>query len=454
MKIATKRKSKANQDEMAERHFKKHKENLRRKALEIKKANDKKKNKPKGNWKKSRPKLSPKRQKKAEAIKLDKNENYQKYQAEREAVEAERIAYAERMLEAQKERQRIKPDRFKDEYELTTYFSSEANCYAELEKMIWPDGVPTCPHCKGKETYQYERKRILRKGDPKYEISLQLYGCAKCRRQFTFTTKTRFSNLRMPMSKFFYLLINENVSSKKLTIKEAKRKISRSGKTSLYQLHKIRAYAFTQEFLKIEEGSTVSIDTTAVFGKNVNRHDQYKLSKKEIFKQSAQVLTIKQNNGPTIMLLVPNLTRRTMEAVILAYVPKSCSIYTDEHTSFKRLRDLGYDHHSVNHSLGEHGRGEVSSNGAESVHGAFKPALAAHFNCFKILQLFVNAFVDEKNAENYQYTVEEKFLNSLQNYLNAEKQPKVKSNNGHILKLALQKAKALTIQPETLAEAA
>lgn len=457
MKIAKNRKPKANQDEMAERIFKKHKENLRREALRIKKAEQAKKKKKKGNWKKKKsPNLSPARQKKKDALKRDKDQNYLQYQAERKATKAERVAYQKEMLDAKEIRQQIKPDRFRNEQQLSKYFQSEANCFAELKELIWPDGIPTCPHCKDKKTYTYKRKRVLRKGDPDNEISLPLYGCAKCRKQFTLTTGTMFSNLNMPLNEVFYLLMNENVSSKKLTLKEINRKISRSGKTALFHLHKIRAYAFTQEIFKIEEGSTVSIDTTAVFGKNMNRHDQFKLSKPEIYKRSAQVLTIKQNNGVTIMLLVPNLTRRTMEAIILAYVPKSCIVYTDEHKSFKNLYKLGYEHHTVNHSLGEHGRGKVSSNGSESVHGAFKPALDAHFNCFKkpYLQLFANAVVFEKNAENFKLTVEEKFLLSLQNLIHAGKQPKVKANDNTIIKTAFQKAKALTMYPPKFAKAA
>ena len=74
---------------------------------------------------------------------------------------------------------------------------------------------------------------------------------------------------------------------------------------------------------------------------------------------------IHERDGDVLTAVVPNVKRRTLEAVILEKVLKGSTISTDELRSYHALKGHGYAHGTVNHSAGEYVKGDIHVNSLE-----------------------------------------------------------------------------------------
>lgn len=86
--------------------------------------------------------------------------------------------------------------------ELKKQIPHEASCRMFFEKLIWPEGR-FCPHCRCSRSYKLKGARS-RAG---------LYECARCKRQFTVTTKTPMHSTKLPLWKWLlamYYMINSS----------------------------------------------------------------------------------------------------------------------------------------------------------------------------------------------------------------------------------------------------
>jgi transposase-like protein len=79
------------------------------------------------------------------------------------------------------------------------------------------------------------------------------------------------------------------------------------------------------------------------------------------------VLGLLQRNGEVVLHLLPNVQQKTIQPIIQQTVQAGSLIYTDEYNVYDRLQQWGYDHKSVNHSIGEFARDE-DGDGFHEVH--------------------------------------------------------------------------------------
>ena len=87
-----------------------------------------------------------------------------------------------------------------------------------------------------------------------------------------------------------------------------------------------------------------------------------------------------RGTGRSWAMCLPNRKGTTLLQVIKERVAAGSLICSDEFSSYKRLRTLGFDHRSVNHSEAEYVRLDsdlvsVTTNGIEGFWGNFKVAL-------------------------------------------------------------------------------
>lgn len=359
--------------------------------------------------------LTPYQQKLKAAMKLDLEINKDKYAEERKQLKAETKAYQKKIKADKAARLKANPPKFKNVDAGVTYFSDDKNCKATLEEAHKINGVLHCAYCKHNKVYRMARGN---------------FKCAHkdCRRQFSVTTNTFLSKSKICITKVFKILLRDINNTTKYKVIELENEYSFAHTTAIRLLHNIRSTAFNQSLFKIEENSRVSADTTGIIGSDRNRHDKDKKGLKKLYKEAMQALTMKQENGNVIIEMVANLSTSSMRFGIRKNVPSSCIITTDTHRGFWFLTKDGYVHHMVNHNLGEHARGRISSNGAESVHAAIKAALQARFNSVnkKYLQQFINAIVFTKNTK-HSLGCEEQFNLALQGIVTTAKPIKTKA---------------------------
>ena len=80
---------------------------------------------------------------------------------------------------------------------LAQHFSNEDKAREFLEKLRWPDG-PECPHCgEIDNAYRLEPKPSKKDGKNKH-VRAGVWKCGGCRKQFTVTVGTIFSDSHIP----------------------------------------------------------------------------------------------------------------------------------------------------------------------------------------------------------------------------------------------------------------
>lgn len=106
-------------------------------------------------------------------------------------------------------------------------FHTELACRKHLEGQRWPDGF-RCPACG------YDKAGRIR--------TRSLYRCLKCRRQVSLTAGTIFHKTRVPLKKWFWLILMMGHNKHGISILEAQRLLSiPSYQTVWLMTHKIRA---------------------------------------------------------------------------------------------------------------------------------------------------------------------------------------------------------------------
>src|SRR5207253_4103806 len=82
---------------------------------------------------------------------------------------------------------------------LAKSIKTEADAYAYMEKLRWPDG-PVCPHCRSMERHYFLKPRggtrATRTGSP---TERRVWKCKACRKQFSVITGTVFHGTKVPL---------------------------------------------------------------------------------------------------------------------------------------------------------------------------------------------------------------------------------------------------------------
>ena len=103
------------------------------------------------------------------------------------------------------------------------YFRDEAEAYAKVESIVWPNG-PVCVHCGETGRIGLLKGKATRPG---------VYKCYACRKQFRVTVDTVFEASHIPLRdwlKAVYLMVS---SKKGVSSNQLHRTIDRGGRPKL-----------------------------------------------------------------------------------------------------------------------------------------------------------------------------------------------------------------------------
>ena len=79
------------------------------------------------------------------------------------------------------------------------------------------------------------------------------------------------------------------------------------------------------------------------------------------------ILGMIQRGGQLILTMLDNVQQKTIKPIINGSITKGALIYTDEYNIYNRLSEWGFEHKTVNHSIGEYARDE-DGDGFHEVH--------------------------------------------------------------------------------------
>ncbi|MEP7365110.1 MAG: IS1595 family transposase [Acidobacteriota bacterium] len=244
-----------------------------------------------------------------------------------------------------------------------------------LEAQRWPTGKADCPHCGECEIgYRLTPKpgSSTRKG---------VWKCGACRKQFTVTVNTIFSDSHIALNVWLKAIHFLCASKKGMSAHQLHRMLGITYKSAWFMAHRIR-YSMTQEPLSSKLDGIVEVDETYVGGKRRDPGFTRKPGERPIdrpgpFEGKAPVVSVLQRGGRVQSLHVERVTSTTLKPIIKQMVDDAAHLMTDTSTVLRNMKRDGTAKHSlVNHRRGEYSRIEegvvISTNTVEGYFSILK----------------------------------------------------------------------------------
>ncbi len=281
---------------------------------------------------------------------------------------------------------------------LVEQFGSNEKCRQRLTELRWPKGV-CCPRCESQSISSIEDR--------------DQYDCNSCRYQFSVTSGTIFHDTHLPLVKWFMAIYLMTESKKDISALQMKRTLGVAYQTACYLCHRIRAAMrdINSELLR----GIVEVDETYVGGKTRSMGHGYKGNK-------TIAIGPVQRGGKIRLQVIPHATKAALHQFIADNTaPDTEAIDTDELPAYLGIADDDTRHESVCHSTGERVRGDVHTNGIESVWSLLKRSIVGAYHQVSVKHL--DAYLDELEFRFNNRRNDCIFRDSLTKLVNAAKLP-------------------------------
>lgn len=258
---------------------------------------------------------------------------------------------------------------------LVQHYSEDADCRELLETLRWPEGV-RCPRCDHDEVYEI--------------ASRNQYQCKDCDYRFSVTAGTIFDNTNLPLWKWFVAIYLMLESKKGVSAAQIARTIDVSYPTAWHLCHRVREALDEDDDEdgppKLLQG-IVEADETWVGGKQegVGRGSM---------EGKTMVAGALERDGDVRMDVVEGRSRRDLHGFIERHVSDEAdAIFTDAWSAYDGIGDADTRHESVNHSAEEWVRGEVHTNGVESLWSLLQRSIVGAYH--KVHTKHLERYLDE-----------------------------------------------------------
>ena len=261
--------------------------------------------------------------------------------------------------------------------QLATKLQTEADAYKFLEDLRWGNR-PVCPHCGSarKPYFLTPKNGESRKTRTGTATQRRVWKCADCRKQFSVLAGTIFHGSKIPVRTWVFVVFEMASSKNGVSAREIERKYDLTPKTAWFMMHRIREAMKREPMAGLLSGRVVA-DETYWGGKPSNRHGaknrDHRMGGTE---KTPIVALVSRETGEVRSRVVPNVKGANLRAVLEQDVdPARTHLHTDSWHGYKRIGGDFASHSTVDHSIGEYVRGDVSTNQAETYFSQLKRSI-------------------------------------------------------------------------------
>lgn len=271
--------------------------------------------------------------------------------------------------------------------ELIDLFPDDATAEAWFARGRWPDG-PYCPKC-GSFNVQSDIKH-----------KTMTHRCRDCPKKpmFSLKTGTVMQSSKLGYRPWVVAIYSLTTNLKGISSMRLHRQLGISQKSAWHLLHRLRKAYGDQGVEKLD--GPVEADETYVGGKRKNMH---KAQRERLTGRGAvgkvAVLGIKdRSTNKVVAKVAENTDAETVGSFLRENVKPGAKLYTDEAVVYRKMRE--FEHSSVKHSVGEYVKGQVHTNGVESLWSMLKRGYVGVYHKMspKHLHRYVAEFSGRHNA--------------------------------------------------------
>jgi len=250
------------------------------------------------------------------------------------------------------------------------YFHDEKAAFAELEKVLWPDG-PVCPHC-GEKGNIYKLEGVRSKPSKKHPEGVERHGLRKCgnkecRKQFTVRVGTVFESSHIPLHKWLQAVHLMCSSKKGMSAHQMHRVLEITYKSAWFMAHRIREAMRTGELAPMGgNGSIAEADETFIGNKKNTPKGRGGYAHK------MAVLSLVERGGAVRSFQIDKARTKDIQPIVNANLDRESMLMTDEATYYGPVGKRYKHHFTVEHGSGEYVRGSVHTNTLEGYFSIFK----------------------------------------------------------------------------------
>jgi len=267
-------------------------------------------------------------------------------------------------------------------------FATEAKCLeALLHFRIKEDELCFNPHCNRPiKTHWFPLK------------ARRAYICRNCLGHFYPMTSSLFEHSHVALPDWFAIIYKMLLSRNGVAGYELHRDYG-YGTPAVYRLmHLIRSLMGECLDWKFEDNAFVEIDESYLSIGNSGMGRNFHFPRGRGSDKNANILVITERMGKAKLYVIPSSDEDSILPIILKEVDKSCLIVTDQWSAYNKVKQLGYNHITVNHKdpvrKDRYVRGMASTNNAENIFNLIKRSVRGTYRHigYKYLANYLNEF--------------------------------------------------------------
>jgi transposase-like protein len=203
----------------------------------------------------------------------------------------------------------------KDLKDLMGKFKDEAACRDFLVQQRW-NGTPKCPYCGCRKSYRIEAGKRFKCANP------------ECWKKYSVTVGTIFEASNIPLSTWFPAMYLVTAHKKGISSVQLAKHLGITQKSAWFVIHRIREALKEKKPMWLTK--EVQADEVYVGGSEENKHKHRRAKDaQEASANKMPVVGMIETGGNVVAKVMPWVTKRNIEDLILSHVQRPATLVTD-----------------------------------------------------------------------------------------------------------------------------